>query len=56
MSRFNCVHCGIEIVSMSKRIVNKVFDVSYDCGVKIYYQDTDSIHLKYDDVDKIGLK
>ena len=26
--------------------MNKVFDVSNDCGVKIYYQDTDSIHLK----------
>ena len=27
--------------------------MSNDCGVKIYYQDTDSIHLNYDDVDKI---
>ena len=37
---------------MSKRIMNKVFDVSNDCGVKTYYQDTDSTHLNYDDVDK----
>ena len=52
MSHFNYVHCGVEILSMSKRIMDKVFDVSNECGVKIYYQDTDSIHLNYDDVDK----
>ena len=52
MSHFNYVHCGVEILAMSKRIMNKVFDVSNGCGVKIYYQDTYSIHLNYDDVDK----
>ena len=52
MSHFNYVHCGVEILSMSKRIMNKVVDVSNDCGVKTYYRDTDSIHLNYDDVDK----
>ena len=30
-----------------------MFEVSNDCGVNIYYQDTDSIHLNYDDVDEI---
>ena len=53
MSHFNYVPCGVEILPMSKRIMNKVFDISNDCGVKIYYQDTDSFHLNYDDVDKI---
>ena len=38
---------------MSKRIMNKVFSSAFDIGVKIYYQDTDSIHLNYDDVDKV---
>ena len=38
---------------MSKRIMNNVFDVSNDCGVKIYYQGTCSIHLNYDIVDEI---
>ena len=52
MPHFNDVHCGVEIPPMSKRIMNKVFDVSNDCGVKIYYQDTDPIHLNYDDVAK----
>ena len=52
MSHYNYVHAGIEILSMSKRIMNRVFDVSSDCGVKIDYQDTDSIPMSYDDVDK----
>ena len=32
--------------------MNKVFSWADDCGVKIYYQDTDSTHLHYGDVDK----
>ena len=50
---FNYVHCGVEILKMSKRIMNKVFSCADDCDIKIYYQDTDSIHLNYDDVDKV---
>ena len=38
---------------MSKRIMNRVFGSAPDIGVKIYYQDTDSIHLNYEDVDKV---
>ena len=53
LSRYNYVHCGVEILSVSKRIMNKVFSPAFDIGVKIYYQDTDSIHLHYDDVGKI---
>ena len=33
--------------------MNKVFSCADDCKIKIYYQDTDSIHLNYDDVDKV---
>ena len=33
--------------------MNKVFSCADDCGAKIYYQDTDPIHLNYDDVDKV---
>ena len=53
LKHFNYVHCGVEILSMSKRIMNRVFDSASKCGVKIYYQDTDSMHLNYDDVDKV---
>ena len=53
MSHFKYVHCGVEILSMSKRIMNKVFNCADDLNIKIYYQDTDSIHMNYDDVDKL---
>ena len=51
MGHFDYVHCGVETLSMSKWVMDKVFDCSSDCGVKVYYQDTDSIHLHDDDDD-----
>ena len=53
LSHFNYVHCGVEILNMSKRIMNKVFSCADDLNINIYYQDTDSIHLNYGDVGKI---
>ena len=35
MSHFDYVHAGVELLSMSKRIMTKVFEVAVDCGVKI---------------------
>ena len=52
MSHCNYVHCGVEILSMSNRVMSKVFSCADDMNIKMYYQDTDSIHLNYDDVDK----
>ena len=52
LSHFHFVHCGVEILNMSKRIMNKVFSCADDCDIKIYYRDTDSIHLNYGGVDK----
>ena len=37
---------------MSKRMMNKVFSCADGCDIKMYYQDTDSIHLNYEGVDK----
>ena len=53
MSQYNCVHAGVEVLSMSKQIMNRVFSCADDCDVKISYQDTDSIHLKCDEVDEV---
>ena len=44
---------GVEIRSMSKRIMNKMFSCADDCGVICYYQGADSAHLIYDGVDGI---
>ena len=50
---YNYVHCGVDTLSMSKRIMNRVFGSASDIGVNIYYQNTDSTHLNYEDVDKV---
>jgi len=47
---FNNVYAGVEILSMSKRIMNEVMYCAEDNGLKITYTDTDSIHIKYDEV------
>ena len=46
---FNIAQVGVCILSMSKRIMNEVMCLAEDKGFDIYYQDTDSMHLK--DVD-----
>ena len=45
LSHYDYDHCGVEILSMSKRIMNNVFSCADDCGVIMCYQATDSIHL-----------
>jgi len=50
---YNNVHCGVEILSMSKRIMNEVICLGEDIGLKIYYQDTDSIHINDEDIKKL---
>jgi len=47
---YNNAAVGVEILSMSKRIMNEVICLAEDENLKIYYQDTDSIHIGYDDV------
>ena len=47
---FNFSLFGIQVLSMSKRIMNEVMCLAYDIGCHIYYQDTDSMHIEYADV------
>ena len=37
---------GIHILAMSKRIMNEVMCLAEDLGMRIYYQDTDSMHIE----------
>jgi hypothetical protein len=48
---YNLVHLGVNILSMSKRIMNEVMCLAEDNGINLYYQDTDSQRLRYVDVD-----
>jgi len=45
----NCVF-GVEVLSMSKRIMNEVMCLAEDNNLKIYYQDTDSLHIEKKDI------
>lgn len=48
---FNRCHIGVEILSMSKRIMNEVICLAEDNKLNIYYQDTDSIHIENKDIE-----
>ena len=50
MSHYNYCHCGVEILSMSKRIMNEVMCSAEDLDLEIFYQYTDSMHIKYEEV------
>ena len=47
---FNFCLFGVNILSMSKRIMNEVMCLAEDNGIPIFYQDTDSMHLYEKDV------
>jgi hypothetical protein len=48
---FNICHVGVEILSMSKRIMNEVMTLAEDNKLKIYYQDTDSMHIEEQNIE-----
>ena len=50
---YNNVHVGVEILSMSKRIMNEVMCLAEDLNIDMTYQDTDSIHLPLKDVKRL---
>lgn len=43
---FSMPHIGVQILSMSKRIMNEPMALAEDMKIKIYYQDTDSMHIQ----------
>ena len=49
-SHYNSPQIGSEILSMSKRIMNEVMTLAQDNNIKLYYQDTDSMHIEDDKV------
>ena len=50
---FNFSLLGIQVLSMSKRIMNEVMCLAFDIGCHIYYQDTDSMHIEVEDLPKL---
>ena len=50
---FNLSIVGLMVLSMSKRIMNEVMGLANDLKIKVYYQDTDSMHIKRDEIKKL---
>lgn len=44
-THYNRQHCAMEVLSMSKTIMNEPMVLAEDLGIKIAYQDTDSMHV-----------
>ena len=49
-NQFAPVIIGSLILAMSKRIMNEVMCLAEDIGCKIFYQDTDSMHIRESDI------
>ena len=52
-TQFNFSLFGVQILSMSKRIMNEITCLAYDIGCYVYYTDTDSFFIEANDVDKL---
>ena len=50
IDHFNRCHIGTTILSTSKRIMNEVMCLAEDNGLDMFYQDTDSIHIRDKDI------
>jgi len=53
-NHFNNAHVGVEILSMSKRIMNEVMCLADDLDIDMYITDTDSIHMDNKKVTLLG--
>jgi len=42
---YSMPHCGVEILSLSKRIMNEVMCLAEEKDINIFYTDTDSMHI-----------
>lgn len=51
---YNRAIVGINILSMSKRIMNEVMGLASDLKIDIFYQDTDSMHMLDKDIKTLG--
>ena len=53
-THYNRQHVACEILSVSKNIMNEVMCLAEDIDAMIHYRDTDSMHMQYDAVERLG--
>ena len=51
---FNCPQFGVNVLSWSKHIMNRVMCLADQNGIPVYYQDTDSMHIDEDKVETLN--
>ena len=54
IQHYTACHLACQVLSMSKRIMNEVMCLAENNKIKIFYQDTDSMHLYDKDVETLG--
>lgn len=54
IKHFNAPHLGTQVLSWSKRIMNEVMCLAEDADIPIYYQDTDSMHIRASGVNDLA--
>lgn len=47
-------HIGVNVLDMSKRIMNEVISCAYKNNIRIFYRDTDSMHILDEDINKLS--
>ena len=55
-THFSLPHVGVEILSQSKRIMNKIFHAASEVDMTVYYQDTDSVHVPQEGFENLKAK
>ena len=53
-THYNRQHVACEVLSVSKNIMNEPMCLAEDIGAMIQYTDTDSMHIDFDMVEKLG--
>lgn len=51
---YNFCPLGVQILSMSKHVMNEVYYLAEDNNIDIFYRDNDSIHMYTSDVNKLS--
>ena len=48
------MHCGVELISILKRIMHAVMTLAEDVGLDSWYQDTDAMDINYEEIERLA--
>ena len=44
----------VQVLSISKRTMNEVMCLAFNLGIRVYYQDTNSVHIETHDLQRLA--